>query len=106
MKKITGLILFLGVLFVAAPAAFAAEEGAASDPMANSVLAIACVIGVGLAAGGCGIGMGNATNGAVNAMARNPGFYNKIFMNMIIGLALIEALAIYTLVMAFLFMFA
>ena len=102
--KSYGLLLFFAVM-LAAPVAFAETGGGdGSGGYNTAVLAIGCVIGMGLAAGGCGIGMGNAASGAVNAMARNPGFYKNIFTNMIIGLALIEGLAIYTLVIAFLFM--
>jgi F-type H+-transporting ATPase subunit c len=104
LKKTAGLLLFLGVVFIGT-SAYAAEGGeGGSDADATAMLAIGCVIGMGLAAHGCGIGMGNAASGAVNAMARNPGFYKNIFTNMIIGLALIEGLAIYTLVLALLFM--
>ncbi|MBI4665039.1 MAG: ATP synthase F0 subunit C [Nitrospinae bacterium] len=71
-----------------------------------SYIALGAVVGLGLAAGGGGIGMGNAVSGAVNAMARNPGFYGRIFTNMLIGLALIESLVIYTLVIVLLLLYA
>jgi F0F1-type ATP synthase membrane subunit c/vacuolar-type H+-ATPase subunit K len=38
-------------------------------------------------------------------MARNPGLYGRIFLNMLIGLALIEGMVIYTLVVALLMLF-
>ncbi len=104
-RAITGLATFIAV-FVAAPMAFASEGAAAGGGGMSAMLGLGCVIGLGIAAGGCGIGMGNTVSGSVNAMARNPGFYPKIFMNMMIGLALIEGFVIYTLVIVFLFMYA
>lgn len=97
-------------VMVFAPMAFAAA-GVAEGSEGRyagfySYIALGCVVGLGFAAAGCGIGMGSAVSGAVNAMARNPGFYGKIFMNMMIGLALIESCIIYTLVVVLLLLFA
>lgn len=102
-------LVFLAVMAFA-PMAFAAEGGAAGGEERYagffSYIALGCVVGLGLAAGGGGIGMGAAVSGAVNAMARNPGFYGRIFTNMLIGLALIESLVIYTLVIVLLLLYA
>ncbi len=57
-------------------------------------------IGIGLAAVGAGIGLGIAVNGAMNAIGRQPEAAGKIQTAMIIGCALIEALAIYALISA------
>jgi len=115
--KAAGMLAFLATIFLA-PMAFAQHEPAAAAEAAASVgsegryagfysyIALACVIGLGIAAGGGGIGMGAAVSGAVNAMARNPGFYGRIFTNMLIGLALIESLVIYTLVVVLLLLYA
>ena len=109
--KVAGLIIFMAVIMLA-PMALANEGGgsAAQDEgrygMVYSFIALGCVVGLGLAAGGGGIGMGNAISGAVNAMARNPGFYGRIFTNMLIGLALIESLVIYTLVIVLVLLYA
>jgi len=64
-------------------------------------IAIACGLGIGAAALGTGIGMGNAINGALQGTARNPEAGGKIMTTMIIGLALIESLCIYALVICF-----
>ena len=68
-------------------------------------IAIACGFGIGVAALGTGIGMGNAINGALTGTARNPEAGGKIMTTMIIGLALIESLAIYALLICFLMVF-
>lgn len=56
---------------------------------------------VGLAAFGAGIGLGLAVLGAMLAIGRQPEASNKILTTMIIGAALIEALAIYALIVFF-----
>ena len=68
-------------------------------------IAIACGFGIGVAAMGTGIGMGNAINGALQGTARNPEAGGKIMTTMIIGLALIESLCIYALVICFILVF-
>ena len=68
-------------------------------------IAIACGFGIGVAALGTGIGMGNAINGALMGTARNPEAGGKIMTTMIIGLALIESLCIYALVICFIMVF-
>jgi F-type H+-transporting ATPase subunit c len=64
-------------------------------------VAIACGFAIGIAAFGTGLGMGNAINGALQGTARNPEAGGKIMTTMIIGLALIESLAIYALLICF-----
>lgn len=84
----------------------AAEEGAAV--LGDSVklgAALASGLAIGLAALGGGIGQGMATSGALGAIARNPGASGKITTWMIIGLAMIESLVIYALVIAFMMYF-
>ena len=63
-------------------------------------LAIAIAL-VALAAGGCGIGQGIAVFGAIAGMARQPERSGKIQLVMFIGLAFIESLTIYSLMMSF-----
>jgi F-type H+-transporting ATPase subunit c len=68
-------------------------------------IALACGFGIGIAALGTGLGMGNAINAALTGIARNPEASGKIQTNMIIGLALIESLCIYALVICFIMVF-
>ena len=89
-------IAFLGL----ASMAFAAD-GSAVGPMA----AIGSAIGMGLAALGCGIGQGIGVKGACEGMARNPEMGGKLTTTLILGLAFIESLAIYALVVCLILMF-
>jgi F-type H+-transporting ATPase subunit c len=52
------------------------------------------------------MGMGTAVKSAVEGIARNPESSGKVTVTMLIGLALIEALAIYTLVIALILIYA
>ena len=65
---------------------------------ADSTRLAAAYIAMGIASGLCGIGQGRATASAAEAMARNPGAIAAIRVALIIGLVLIESLALYTLV--------
>lgn len=66
-----------------------------------ALLAIATCIGLGIAAAGCGLGQGKAIASAMEGMARQPESAGTIQTAMIIGLAFIEALTIYALVISF-----
>ncbi|MBI3018868.1 MAG: ATP synthase F0 subunit C [Deltaproteobacteria bacterium] len=83
--------------------AFAQEHGAAgtTDSSVKAALALAAGFGIALASFGGALGQGRAAASALEGIARNPGASDKIFVPMIIGLALIESLVIYALVIAF-----
>jgi F-type H+-transporting ATPase subunit c len=61
---------------------------------------------MGVGAVGAGLGIGTATNGACQAVGRNPGVQGKIMMTMLIGMAMAESIAIYALVIALVLLFA
>ncbi|MGK2907732.1 MAG: ATP synthase F0 subunit C [Desulfuromonadales bacterium] len=67
---------------------------------------VAAGIGMGLGSFGTGIGQGLAIQKAVEGVARNPGASGKIMTVMLIGLAMIESLAIYVFVVAMIILFA
>jgi F-type H+-transporting ATPase subunit c len=55
---------------------------------------------------GTGLGQGLAIKSAVEGVARNPGASGKILTTMMIGLAMIESLAIYVFVVCMIILFA
>jgi F-type H+-transporting ATPase subunit c len=67
---------------------------------------MAAGIGMGLGSFGTGIGQGIAISKAVEGVARNHGASGKIMTIMLIGLAMIESLAIYVFVVAMIILFA
>jgi F-type H+-transporting ATPase subunit c len=97
-KTMMYLFLIMTVLLMAAPVY---AQGGASPTLPNWAPFIGAGIGMGVAAGLCGLGQGKATGSAVEAMARNPGARPGIFIFLLLGLALIESLALYMLVIAF-----
>lgn len=90
------------VMAVMATAAFASEGGADSYAWAKY---LAAGLGMGIAAFGTGLGQGRAIGSAVEGISRNPSASGKISTTMIIGLALIESLAIYALVVCLILLF-
>ncbi len=96
MRKLQYIFMALAVLCFAVPA-FAADGG---STVANLV-PIGAGLGMGLAAGLCGLGQGRAVGSAVEALARNPGARAGIFTFLVLGLALIESLTLFTLVIVF-----
>ncbi len=102
----TGLMT-LGVALFAVPA-FAAGDAELKIAALNMLkyAAIAVGWGLGIAAGLCGLGQGLSVKGAMEGIARNPEASGKIQVSMIIGLAMIEALTIYMLVVALIVLFA
>jgi len=114
MRKLFLILLSSSFVLLAAGFAFAAEptvvEGIAFAETVPadviSMIAIGSAIGMGLAALGTGIGMGFGLKGACEGTARNPDVSGKITVTMLIGLAMIESLAIYTLVVDLILLFA
>ncbi len=101
----------MALLAVTAIAALAQDAEAAkaaattSTAMATGLPWLGAALGIGLAALGCGIGMGHTINGTCNGMARNPEMQKKLTVTMFMGLALIESMAIYALVVSFILLF-
>jgi len=107
MRK-KGVIWVLSVLFILGTASMAlADEGSAkaASMWIYFAVAIACGFGIGVAALGTGLAMGNAINGALQGTARNPEAGKSIMTTMIIGLALIESLCIYALLICLIMVF-
>lgn len=98
IRKILLALASLVVLF-GASAAMAADGAAATGGAQFNGLAAAFAIGV--AAFGGALGQGRTAAAALDGIARNPAAQGKIFIPMILGLALIESLVIYALVIAF-----
>ncbi|NIP72148.1 MAG: ATP synthase F0 subunit C [Gammaproteobacteria bacterium] len=95
MTKKVLFLLAISLLAVASPL-YAAE-----GELANFGLALGAGVAIGVAAFGGGLGQGRAVAAALEGIARNPSASDRIFTPMIIGLALIESLVIYGLVIAF-----
>lgn len=106
-KTMTVLLLTTALILVFAPLCFAVEAAPAksSNIFYYAMAALGCGVGIGLGAIGSGIGQGIATSKACEGIARNPGTTGKITTTLIIGLAMIESLTIYALVVVLVILF-
>ena len=98
MKVMKYVFMTLAMLLIASPV-FA--QTAAADASAKGMYYLAAGIGMAIAAGLCGLAQGKATASAAEALARNPGARPGIFTFLILGLAFIESLALFTFVIIF-----
>jgi F-type H+-transporting ATPase subunit c len=87
----------MAAMFIATPA-FAQAASAPAAPNYNS---LAIGLGMGIAAGLCGLGQGKVTASCAEALARNPGARAGIQLFLFIGLAFIESLTLFTLGLLF-----
>lgn len=92
--------IFLAVLFVAGIAF--AQGGAGMMAGQGGVIAIAAALAISVAAVGGTTAQGRAASAALEGIARNPQAADKMFLPMILGLALMESLVIFAFIIAFL----
>ncbi len=95
MRKLSLVLL---ALFVSSTA-FAQSSGGMTD---SSILYLAGILGVSLAAIGGTYAQSKAASVALEGIARNPGAADKLFTPMLLALALMESRVIFTLVSIFL----
>src|SRR5215813_12913228 len=98
-KGIRTILLASFLVLVSTGFALAADGDA--DPT-KGYIALAAGLAVGIAAVGAGLGQGRAVAAAMESIGRNPNAAANIQTPMILGIAFMEALAIYALVVAFL----
>lgn len=105
-KKLLLIFFLMGFVLFVQPAM---AQGAAATDNARSLnqwIAIGCAFGLAFASAICGIAQSIAIRAAVDGIARNPGASDNIRGALIIGLALIESLVIYVLLIALILLFA
>src|ERR1700746_1824028 len=96
MRKLSYLFMILYACCLAVPAF--AQAGEAS---AVNWVAITSGFSMAIASAGCGLAQAKATAAAAEGMGRNPGASAAIRFALLLGLVLIESLALYTLVIIF-----
>ncbi len=93
------LLMLVALLLLATPIFAQAAEGA---PASNQHWVwISAGFSMAIASAGCGIAQAKAVAAAAEGMARNPGAAASIRFALLLGLVLIESLALYTLVIIF-----
>jgi F-type H+-transporting ATPase subunit c len=100
MRKLSYLFMALSAMCLATP--LYAQGAAAGAGMSHADwVAITSGFAMAIASAVCGIGQAKATAASAEALARNPSARPGITLALILGLALIESLALYTLVIIF-----
>jgi F-type H+-transporting ATPase subunit c len=93
------MLMMLALLLFASPMIFA--QTPLYPTAGGHWVPIAAGIGMAIASGLCGLGQGKAVAGAAEGIARNPSAAGAIRGALLLGLVLIESLALYTLVIIF-----
>jgi F-type H+-transporting ATPase subunit c len=106
MKRTIKILSSLATLFVVlgfSSLAFAQGADVKATGLANNygAIALAAGLGIGISALGGSLGQGRAAAAALEGIARNPNAAGQVRGPMILGLALIESLVIYALIIAF-----
>jgi len=96
MKKLNYILGAAGTALLL-PAISFAEEAANDAAAGKPMYALAKGFAVGVAALGCALGQGKIVSAAVEGIARNPGAAGQIFTPMLLGVAFVETLLIFTL---------
>ncbi len=105
LRRIGTVMTMVGMAILASPLLAMAQEAAnaagSSGAWRGGLIAIGANIGVGIAAFGSGLGQGRIGAAAMESIGRNPNSAGQILVPMLVGLAFIEALTLYALVIAF-----
>lgn len=91
--------LMIAMMFLAVP--MFAQEGGTAAGGSNPWVPVTAGFSMAIASGLCALGQGKAVAGAAEGIARNPGAAAAIRFALILGLVLIESLALYTLAIIF-----
>lgn len=105
MKKVWSLVAAVFVWLTTTDLALAAAESApaaAGDSQVKVAVAIAAGLAVAIAAFGAALGQGRVGATAMESIGRNPNAADRLFLPLLLSLALLEALALYGFVIAFL----
>ncbi len=97
------LVAFAGLSVFACPTAVAAPDGVAAGLMLaqGELLGLGAGFAAGLGVIGAGLGIGRIGGDAVQAIARQPEMAGRIFINMILTAALVEGVALASVVVGF-----
>lgn len=89
-------------LYAGVAMAVEASAAAPADSVTKGAIAISAGLAIAIAAFGAALGQGRVGAAAMESIGRNPNAADRIFLPLILGLAFIEALALYGFVIAFL----
>jgi F-type H+-transporting ATPase subunit c len=104
MSKLFALVVAVVVTLLSSGAAMAAADAAAgaTDSSARVAIAFSAGLAVAIAAFGAALGQGRVGAAAMESIGRNPNASDRLFLPLVLSLALLEALALYGFVIAIL----
>ena len=103
MKRLLSILGGAGLWLVyLSSTAVAAQAAGQTDSTAKAAIALGAGLAIAIAAFGAALGQGRMAATAMESIGRNPNAADKLFTPLLLGLAFIEALAIYALLIAFL----
>ncbi|MCA9659360.1 MAG: ATP synthase F0 subunit C [Myxococcales bacterium] len=100
-RKLSLLATFMFATLMPAIALAAPAGGVETSGSERAVYGLAMAIAIGLAAMGGGLGQGRAVSAALEGICRNPNSAGKVLVPMLLGLAFIESLVIFALLISF-----
>jgi|SRR5579884_3739007 len=103
-RKVLGWLGAAAAIVIASPM-FAMAQGAPAarggDGLRAGLIALGAGLAIGIGALGCGIGQGRLAASAMESLGRNPNSEPQIRTWMIVGLAFVESLSLYALLIAY-----
>lgn len=105
MRKMISIVLGMVAIFAFSGVAMASDGALTAKITGHADTLVAAAIGMAIAAFGCGIAQGIGLKGACEGTARNPEAGGRIMVTLILGLAFIESLGIYALVVNLILLF-
>jgi F-type H+-transporting ATPase subunit c len=110
-RKVVWIVFSSLLVVLVTTQAFAADAESVKSQSSDrtfffSVVAASCAFSMAIASGLCGLAQSRAIAQAMDGIARQPSAYKDIQTLLIIGLALIESLALYVLVVALILIYA
>ena len=101
MRKLFSLLSSFGITLLSVGVAVAAEGATAGGgDSTKAAIALAAGLGVAIAAFGAALGQGRVGAAAMESIGRNPNSADRLFLPLVLSLALLEALALYGFVIA------
>ena len=101
MKKLFSLLSSFGITLLSVGVAVAAEGATTGGgDSTKAAIALAAGLGVAIAAFGAALGQGRVGAAAMESIGRNPNSADRLFLPLVLSLALLEALALYGFVIA------
>ena len=101
MRKLSLIFITMAFLFIAVPMFAQGDPAGAAAASTTNWVAITAGFSMAIASAICGLAQAKVTAAVAEGLARNPAARPGIQLALFLGLALIESLALYTLVIIF-----